>query len=118
MGEEKPEQEESAMTARYRTEGYVSEILIGKSSVCAVKLKPTDEFVVKVPETNSELIALIGMQKADEGKIVNAERSFPFSGKCKAVALNCEFILSLKQQHVKLQFCFNENDEIVAIAVK
>lgn len=114
----------------YRTEAYISEIRIGKN-VCEVKLKPTDDLAVKIAESNLELILLIessawnpkvgditGGKKKVTGNFFDIDNYFSFARDKNKTIVNYDFILSLKQQHVKVQLGFNAKKEILWLTAK
>lgn len=115
----------------YRTEAYISEIRIGCKNVCEVRLKPTDDFAVKISESDLELMSLIdssvwnkraneikGEKKKIIGSFFGADRFFSFVEDDDAAIASYDLILSLKQQHVKVQLGFNAKEEILWLTAK
>ena len=115
----------------YRTEAYISEIRIGGKNLCEIKLKPTDDFAVKISETDLELMSLVNISAWDKGvaeikrgtkKVIGSfletDRYFSFAGNGDASIDSYDFILSLKQQHVKVQLGLNAKEEILWLTAK
>lgn len=115
----------------YRTEAYISEIRIGGNNVCEIKIKPTDDFAVKISESNLSLITLVDSSAwgngADEAKrgakkvigvLLGTDRYFSFAENGDAAIVSYDFFLSLKQQHVKVQLGFNAKEEILWLTAK
>lgn len=115
----------------YRTEAYISEIRIGGKNICEIKLKPTDDFAVKISETNLELMSLVDMSAWDKGEVeikrgtkkvigsfLGTDRYFSFGEDGDAAIVSYDLILSLKQQHVKVQLGFNAKEEILWLTAK
>lgn len=128
------ETERTAKTEKrelYRTEAYISEIRIGGKNVCELKLKPTDDFAVKISETNLELMSLVDMSAWDKGEVeikrgtkkvigsfLGTDRYFSFAEEGDAAIVSYDLILSLKQQHVKVQLGLNAKEEILWLTAK
>ena len=128
------ETESTAKTEKrelYRTEAYISEIRIGGKNVCELKLKPTDDFAVKISETNLELMSLVDMSAWDKGEVeikrgtkkvigsfLGTDRYFSFAAEGDAAIVSYDLILSLKQQHVKVQLGLNAKEEILWLTAK
>lgn len=128
------ETERTAKTEKkelYRTEAYISEIRIGGKNVCELKLKPTDDFAVKISETNLELMSLVDMSAWDKGEVEikrgtkkvigsfsGTDRYFSFAEEGDAAIVSYDLILSLKQQHVKVQLGLNAKEEILWLTAK
>lgn len=128
------ETERTAKTEKkelYRTEAYISEIRIGGKNVCEIKLKPTDDFAVKISETNLELMSLVDMSAWDKGEVeikrgtkkvigsfLGTDRYFSFAEDWNAAIVSYDLILSLKQQHVKVQLGLNAKEEILWLTAK
>lgn len=128
------ETERTAKTEKrelYRTEAYISEIRIGGKNVCELKLKPTDDFAVKISETNLELMSLVDMSAWDKGEVeikrgtkkvigsfLGTDRYFSFAEEGDAAIVCYDLILSLKQQHVKVQLGLNAKEEILWLTAK
>lgn len=126
---------EAEKKERYRTEAYISEIRIGGKNVCEVRLKPTDDFAVKISEPDLELMSLIdssiwnmrasekkGEKKGEKKKVIGGffctDRYFSFVEDNDAAIVSYDLILSLKQQHVKVQLGFNAKEEILWLTAK
>lgn len=115
----------------FRTEAYISEIRIGGKNKCEIKIKPTDDFTVKISETNLELMLLVGKSVWDKnvdeikrgtkkviGNFLGTDRYFSFVENGDAAIVSYDLILSLKQQHVKVQLGFNAKEEILWLTIK
>lgn len=95
----------------YKTEAYIAEICIGGEKGGKVKLKPSDGFGVKVPDTGKELIAFAD---ATGGVLLSADTHFALPKEADITS-----VLSLKQQHAKLLLTIDvDKKKIVSITVK
>ena len=95
----------------YKAEACISEICIGGEKGGKVKLKPSDGFGVKVPDTNKELIAFAD---ATGGVLLSADTHFALPKEADITS-----VLSLKQQHAKLLLTIDvDKKKIVSITVK
>lgn len=94
----------------YKAEAYISEICIGGEKGGKVKLKPADGFGVKVPDTNKELIAFVAA--CGSGTLLSTDTYFEFPDES-----DFNFLLALKQQHVRLSVEIGANREKIVSAV-
>lgn len=93
----------------YWVEAYISEIRFSKGKdFCEVKLKPTEDFAIKDTNTKRELIAFIS---ENQDAILKASDFFFKLPMGNAGIVSPDFVLSLKQQHVKILFEVNVNSE-------
>ena len=94
----------------HKTEAYIAEICIGGEDGGKVKLKPADGFGVKVPETDKDLIAFV--DACGSGTLLSTDTYFEFPDES-----DFNFLLALKQQHVRLSVEIGANREKIVSAV-